>query len=181
MNSGQFKKGQHWRPRRPWYDRDWLVAEYAVHSTGEIAAAHGVTDAAILFWLNKHLIPARDISAARALKHWGAVGAKNPMYGLARGPKPELAGRPHACSSGALCQRGMARGRAGGQAAGSGLSALWGDGTARDSSHHLVCSSATPGDGTRQPYSLVRAVPSADARQGTAVAAAVVCALGEQQ
>jgi len=80
-NRGQFQKGQHWRPRRPWYDRAWLIEAYARQSTGDIAKAHGVTDAAILFWLKKHQIPARDISTARALKHWGADGSKNPMYG----------------------------------------------------------------------------------------------------
>jgi hypothetical protein len=79
----EFKPGQHWRPRRPWWDRVWLEMEYVQRkrSAADIADEHGVTDGAIHFWLHKHGIPRRDISAARAVKYWGAVGAANPMYG----------------------------------------------------------------------------------------------------
>ena len=79
----EFKKGEHWRPRRPHWDKEWLVAEYTEkqRSAGDIAAEVGCTDAAIIFWLRKHKIPRRSTSQARAVKHWGAEGEANPMYG----------------------------------------------------------------------------------------------------
>lgn len=79
----EFKPGQHWRPRKPWWDRAWLVNEYVTHkrSAGDIAREYGVTDSAIQFWLRKHGIQARDVSAARAVKHWGVEGESNPMHG----------------------------------------------------------------------------------------------------
>jgi hypothetical protein len=81
--STEFKPGQHWRERKPYWDREWLEHEYVERgrSSGDIANEFGVTDNAIWFWLNKHGIPGRDISAARKLKHWGCPGEKNPMYG----------------------------------------------------------------------------------------------------
>ena len=79
----EFKPGQHWRRRKPFWSREWLEREYVERgrSTGDIAAEFGVTDAAILFWMQKHGIERRDVSAARKLKHWGLSGDKNPMYG----------------------------------------------------------------------------------------------------
>lgn len=79
----EFKKGQHWRPRKPHWHREWLVHEYIERqrSAGDIAKEAGCTDGNILFWLNKHGIPRRDVSSARSIKHWGAVGAANPMFG----------------------------------------------------------------------------------------------------
>lgn len=81
-NRGQFLPGTHWRKEQPFRDRAWLLREYVEHgrSTGDIARQFGVTDAAVLFWLRKHGIPRRDVSAARALKHWGASGSDNPMW-----------------------------------------------------------------------------------------------------
>jgi hypothetical protein len=81
-DKGQFVKGHHWRPPQPFRDRDWLVREYVGRgrSTGDIARQFGVTDAAVLFWLRKHKIPRRDVSAARKLKRWGSVGVDNPMW-----------------------------------------------------------------------------------------------------
>ena len=83
----EFKPGEHWRERKPYWDRDWLHNAYVVQerSTGDLAAEFGVTDGAILFWLRKHGIPRRDVAAARSIKHWGQAGESNPMYGK-RGP-----------------------------------------------------------------------------------------------
>lgn len=63
----EFKKGQHWRPRKPHWHRDWLVTEYLAkqRSTGDIAREVGCTDANILFWLKKHGIVRRSVSQAR--------------------------------------------------------------------------------------------------------------------
>ena len=79
---GQFQKGHHWRPAREFRSKDWLLKNYVQQgmSTGEIAAMFGVTDAAVIFWLRKHGIPRRSVSAARYIKHWGAVGCDNPMW-----------------------------------------------------------------------------------------------------
>lgn len=84
----EFKPGEHWRPRKPYWDREWLEAEYVKRgrSAGDIAAEFGATDAAIIFWLRKHNIPRRTVAEARALKHWGASGEANGMYGK-RGPE----------------------------------------------------------------------------------------------
>lgn len=82
-NDGRFKPGQHWRPDGAHRKREWLYREYVEkeRSTGDIATELGFTDGAILFWLQKHGIPRRDVSHARKLKHWGLVGASNPMFG----------------------------------------------------------------------------------------------------
>lgn len=81
-NSGQFKKGQHWREHVVFREKDWLIENYVLkkRSTGEIAQEFGVTDAAILFWLRKHSIQRRTVSEARDIKHWVAVGPDNPMW-----------------------------------------------------------------------------------------------------
>lgn len=80
---GRFVKGSHWRPQKPHWSADWLREQYAVlgRSTGEIALEAGCTDGAILYWLRKHGISRRSVSDARLIKHWGAVGAANPMHG----------------------------------------------------------------------------------------------------
>jgi len=80
---GQFVKGTHWRDRKPWWGRDWLVDMYETkgQSAGEIAAANGVTENNILYWLAKHGITRRCMAEIRAAKHWGSTGAENPMYG----------------------------------------------------------------------------------------------------
>lgn len=81
-DKGQFLKGSHWREPQSFREKEWLKREYVQvqRSTGDIAAQFGVTDAAILFWLNKHGIPRRSIKQARQIKHWGAYGADNPMW-----------------------------------------------------------------------------------------------------
>lgn len=79
----EFKPGQHWRKPQPFREADWLLAEYIEkgRSTGDIAQQFGVSDSAVLFWLNHHKIPRRNISQARDLKHWGLTGPANPMFG----------------------------------------------------------------------------------------------------
>lgn len=80
---GRFKKGTHWRPRKPHWDREWLHTQYVVlgRSTGELAAECGCTDTNLQYWLKRHGIERRSVSQARAIKHWGASGEANPMYG----------------------------------------------------------------------------------------------------
>jgi hypothetical protein len=80
--NGQFSKGDHWRKPQAFRDKSWLLENYEVkqRSAGEIAAEFGTTDAAILFWLRRHEIKRRSVSAARKIKHWGAVGSDNPMW-----------------------------------------------------------------------------------------------------
>ncbi len=79
----EFKPGQHWRPRRPHWDRGWLQHQYETlgRSSGDIAREHECTDATILFWLRKFAITRRSVSETRTLKHWGAFGQDNPMHG----------------------------------------------------------------------------------------------------
>ncbi len=79
----EFKPGQHWRPRKPHWDRTWLVVEYVEksRSAAEIAVDASCTEPGILYWLRKHGIPRRTISESRAAKHWGASGPDNPMFG----------------------------------------------------------------------------------------------------
>lgn len=79
----EFKKGQHWRPKKTYWDKDWLENEYAVkeRSADDIARQFGITEAAILFWLRKHNIQTRSMTDIRAIKYWGLSGEKNGMYG----------------------------------------------------------------------------------------------------
>jgi 5-methylcytosine-specific restriction endonuclease McrA len=79
----EFKPGQHWRPRKPHWDKAWLEHEYVTRgrSAADIATDVGIQDSAIDYWLRKHGIPRRTISQARALKHWGSSGERNPMFG----------------------------------------------------------------------------------------------------
>jgi hypothetical protein len=79
----EFQPGQHWRPQRPYWDAEWLRAEYVTkqRTAADIAAEFGITENAILFWLRKHGIPGRSMRAVRAAKHWGLAGAANGMYG----------------------------------------------------------------------------------------------------
>jgi len=80
--NGQFAKGSHWRPHRPFRDRAWLLKNYILlqRSTGDIAAEFGVTDGAILHWLQRHDIPRRTTAQARAIKRWASFGPDNPMW-----------------------------------------------------------------------------------------------------
>lgn len=79
----EFKKGQHWRPKKTYWDKDWLVSEYATkeRSANDIASEFGITEAAILYWLRKHNILRREMSNIRSKKHWGLADEQNGMYG----------------------------------------------------------------------------------------------------
>ena len=80
----EFKKGEHWREHKPYWDEAWLRWEYLLcgRSSSEIAEQFSVTPANIVYWLRKHQIPRRTMSEVRQLKHWGALGEDNPMYGV---------------------------------------------------------------------------------------------------
>ena len=81
--NGQFLPGSHWRPDAPHWCPEWLREQYVVlgRSSGDIADEAKTTDSAIFYWLKKHGIPRRSVAQARALKHWGLAGEKNPMHG----------------------------------------------------------------------------------------------------
>ena len=79
----EFKKGEHWRKEKPYWNKEWLEKEYVLKSSGDIAKEFGVTEAAIIFWLRKHQISRRTISESRLIKHWGSGGEDNPMFGKA--------------------------------------------------------------------------------------------------
>lgn len=91
---GRFRKGEHWREPKPWWDKSWLEREYLGHSksASEIAAASGCTENNILFWLAKHGIPRRTMREARAVKHWGLSGSTNGMYGKCGAINPHWRG-----------------------------------------------------------------------------------------
>lgn len=80
----EFKKGDHWREPKAHWQKEWLEREYVTNlrSAGEIAEEQGCTENNILYWLKKHDIPRRSISEVRSVKHWGASGEENGMYGV---------------------------------------------------------------------------------------------------
>jgi hypothetical protein len=75
-------------------DAAWLQREYVEkqRSTGEIAREAGMTEANVIFFLRKHGIKRRSISEARAVKHWGSDGEKNPMFGKRGAETPSWKG-----------------------------------------------------------------------------------------
>jgi hypothetical protein len=79
----EFKPGQHWRPHRPHWDKEWLLERYVKEgmTASEIATLAGCSVPVIYHWLRKHDIPRRSISEARSQKHWGQSGESNPMFG----------------------------------------------------------------------------------------------------
>ena len=80
---GRFKKGTHWREPKPYWSREWLFQKYITEklSSAEIANQFGCRDANILYFLRKFGITTRTMNEARKIKHWGASGINNPMYG----------------------------------------------------------------------------------------------------
>lgn len=91
---GRFIKGEHWRPHQSFRDADWLTEEYVAkqRSCSEIASDFGVTHNAIHFWLKRHGIPTRSVAESRAVKHWGAEGEANPMFGRSGADNPNWKG-----------------------------------------------------------------------------------------
>jgi hypothetical protein len=92
--STEFKKGEHWREKKPFWDRDWLFNEYVTkeRSASEIADDFGVGDNAILFWLKKYAIQTRSISEARKAKKWSVSRDKNGMFGRSKENNPNWRG-----------------------------------------------------------------------------------------
>ena len=84
----EFKKGQHWREPKLYWDKNWLYNEYVIKkkSSGEIAKEQGCKPADILYFLGKFGIKRRTIKETRKIKYWGLKGKDNPMYGK-RGKK----------------------------------------------------------------------------------------------
>ena len=81
--NGQFLKGTHWRPEKPYWQKGWLYNEYITNfkSAGRIANEQGCKENNILYFLKKHGIKCRSIKNIRSNKHWGLSGDKNGMYG----------------------------------------------------------------------------------------------------
>ena len=87
----RFKKGEHWRKPKPFWNKEWLFNEYVINqkSSSEIASLFSVTENNITKWLQKHDIPRRTVSETRKIKHWGCAGKSNPMYQKTwKSPKP---------------------------------------------------------------------------------------------
>ena len=79
----QFKKGEHWRPKKAHWKKNWLENEYITNqrSMSDIAEQMGVTENAIYYWAKKHGIETRSMQEIRSIKHWGSAGEANGMYG----------------------------------------------------------------------------------------------------
>ena len=81
-NKGQFEKGYTYRQPKPYWDREWLLLEYVEKNkpANQIAEEQGCTENNVLYFLNKHEIPRREMRVIRGNKHWGLVGVDNPMW-----------------------------------------------------------------------------------------------------
>ncbi len=92
--STEFKKGQHWRDKKPYWEKDYLVTEYELkqRSSGDIALEWGIKDVSIIYWLKKHGIQRRGISDVRRVKKWGSSGESNGMYGRTGSNNPRWKG-----------------------------------------------------------------------------------------
>lgn len=78
----EFKKGQHWRESRPYWNKEWLSQEYSKgKSVKEIALEFDVTENNIGYFIKKFGIKTRTMSEIRSKKYWGANGKANPMFG----------------------------------------------------------------------------------------------------
>ncbi|MDD1711219.1 MAG: HNH endonuclease [Methanoregulaceae archaeon] len=90
----EFKKGQHWREPKPFWNYDWLYLEYIEkqRTLEDIAAQFEVGVTAIGYWLDKHGIRGRSTQEARTLKKWGSPGTSNPMFGKTGSKNPNWKG-----------------------------------------------------------------------------------------
>lgn len=79
----EFKKEQHWRKPKSFWNKDWLNNEYhnKKKSAAQIAGENNCTENNILFWLKKHNIQTRTMTTVRKMKYWGLWGKQNGMYG----------------------------------------------------------------------------------------------------
>jgi hypothetical protein len=80
----EFKKGEHWRKHKPYWDKEWLEREYLTNkrSAASIARTFGVSCKVIYYFLDKNNICRRSASEARMLSGHCLSGADNPMYGV---------------------------------------------------------------------------------------------------
>jgi len=78
----EFKKGEHWREPKPYWNREWLYNEYIVkgRSASEIANDFECNENNILYFIHKYDISTRSVSEAREIKYWGSIGEDNPMF-----------------------------------------------------------------------------------------------------
>ena len=90
----QFKKGEHWRPKKAHWNKEWLENEYITkqRSMSDIAEQMGVTENAIHYWARKHGIKTRSMQEIRSIKHWGSEGESNGMYGRRGADNPRWKG-----------------------------------------------------------------------------------------
>lgn len=90
----QFKRGQHWRKPAPFREKNYLLKEYGEkqRSAQEIALEHGVTENAILYWLQKNEVRRRTVKQVRANKHWAVSGEQNGMFGKFKDESPNWRG-----------------------------------------------------------------------------------------
>jgi len=90
----EFKKGEHWRNFKPFWNKEWLYNEYVSNerSALDIAKEFNLTDSAILFWLHKYEIKTREMSEIRGKKYWGSPGDKNGMFGKTGDQNPRWLG-----------------------------------------------------------------------------------------
>ena len=80
----EFKRGEHWRKHKEYWDYEWLYNEYIVNkrSAKDIAKQFNVVTQNIIYHLNKNKIPRRTISETRKLIDYSFMtGKNNPMYG----------------------------------------------------------------------------------------------------
>ncbi len=82
---GQFLKGDHWREKKPYWDKNWLYNEYITNkkSSVQIAKEQNCQGSNIRYFLDKHKIPTRSIAETRELLplRGGLFGSANGMYG----------------------------------------------------------------------------------------------------
>jgi len=93
-NKGQFKKGQHWRKPKPYWDKKWLYSEYIekLKSASLIAEEQNCGENNILYFLKKHRLHIRTMKEIRKNKRWGSSGKKNGMYGRSGNKNPRWKG-----------------------------------------------------------------------------------------
>ena len=79
----QFKRGQHWRSKKPYWDKEWLENEYISKnkSATQIASEQVCGENNIFYFLKKHNIPIRSMAEIRKQKYWGVFGESNGMFG----------------------------------------------------------------------------------------------------
>ena len=90
----EFKKGQHWRAPKPYWDKEWLFNEYITKekTADQIANENGCISANIHYFLKKFGIKTRSMREIRSKKYWGSSGEQNGMYGRCGEDNPHWLG-----------------------------------------------------------------------------------------